>query len=96
MLKSTQLGMEPRTPEGGQATSAWVVVVLGKEVPATVEKESVEVVCWVGNVIPLEACRVADVGGVAVMQKEGGSLIPVTIETLPVLPVVETGKETGL
>ena len=45
MLKSTQLGMEPRTPEGGQATSAWVVVVLGKEVPATMEKESVEVVC---------------------------------------------------
>ena len=83
---------------GGQASSAWVVVVVvvvpSKEVPAT--KESLEVVCWVGNVIPLEACRVADVGGVAVMRKEGGSLLPVTTETLPILPVVETGKETDL
>jgi hypothetical protein len=70
--------MEPRAPKGSQATSAWGgVVVPGKEVPATVEGECVEVACWVGNVIPLEACRVADVGGVAVMRREGGSLVPV-------------------
>jgi hypothetical protein len=49
------------------------VVAPGKEVPATGEEECVEVACWVGGVIPLEACRVADVGGVAVMRREGAA-----------------------
>lgn len=48
-----------------------MVEVPGKEVPTTVKEECVEVACWVGGVIPLEACRVADVGGVAVMRREG-------------------------
>jgi hypothetical protein len=50
-----------------------MVEVPGKEVPATGEEECVEVAGWVGSVIPLEACRVADVRGVAVMRREGAA-----------------------
>ena len=61
-----------------------MVEVPGKEVPTTVEEECVEVACWVGDVIPLGACRVADVGGVAVMRREGAAWYRYSTETLPV------------
>ena len=73
-----------------------MVEVPGKEVPTTVEEECVEVACWVGGVIPLEACRVADVGGVAVMRREGAVWYRKNNDILPVLPIAEIDKEAGL